>query len=175
MKGFLSNLYLRPSCASCRFVGCRRPGDLTLGDFWGAGNFRKRYDDDKGTSLVLLNSPKARSIFQTLQDKFSLAEQVPSDSAVPFNPSLVHASKPDARRAAFFDDFEAGKSWEELAASYITTEEPPRRKTGILNLQHTNNFGACLVAYALQTAIERCGSKAPVSYTHLTLPTKLEV
>ena len=162
MKGFSSNLYLRPSCASCRFVGCRRPGDLTLGDFWGAGNFRKRYDDDKGTSLVLLNSPKARSIFQTLQDKFSLAEQVPSDSAVPFNPSLVHASKPDARRAAFFDDFEAGKSWEELAASYITTEKPPRRKTGILNLQHTNNFGACLVAYALQTAIERCGSKAQV-------------
>lgn len=162
MKGFLSNLYLRPSCASCRFVGCRRLGDLTLGDFWGAGNFRKRYDDDKGTSLVLLNSPKARSIFQTLQDKFSLAEQVPSDSAVPFNPSLVHASKPDARRAAFFDDFEAGKSWEELAASYITTEKPPRRKTGILNLQHTNNFGACLVAYALQTAIERCGSKAQV-------------
>lgn len=162
MKGFLSNLYLRPSCASCRFVGCRRPGDLTLGDFWGAGNFRKRYDDDKGTSLVLLNSPKARSIFQTLQDKFSLAEQVPSDSAVPFNPSLVHASKPDARRAAFFDDFEAGKSWEELAASYITTEKPPRRKTGILNLQHTNNFGACLVAYALQTAIEHCGSKAQV-------------
>lgn len=162
MKGFLSNLYLRPSCASCRFVGCRRPGDLTLGDFWGAGNFRKRYDDDKGTSLVLLNSPKARSIFQTLQGKFSLAEQVPSDSAVPFNPSLVHASKPDARRAAFFDDFEAGKSWEELAASYITTEKPPRRKTGILNLQHTNNFGACLVAYALQTAIERCGSKAQV-------------
>lgn len=162
MKGFLSNLYLRPSCASCRFVGCRRPGDLTLGDFWGAGNFRKRYDDDKGTSLVLLNSPKARSIFQTLQGKFSLAEQVPSDSAVPFNPSLVHASKPDARRAAFFDDFKAGKSWEELAASYITTEKPPRRKTGILNLQHTNNFGACLVAYALQTAIERCGSKAQV-------------
>ena len=162
MKGFLSNLYLRPSCASCRFVGCRRPGDLTLGDFWGAGNFRKRYDDDKGTSLVLLNSPKARSIFQTLQDKFSLAEQVPSDSAVPFNPTLVHASKPDARRAAFFDDFKAGKSWEELAAAYITTEKPPRRKTGILNLQHTNNFGACLVAYALQTAIERCGSKAQV-------------
>ena len=162
MKGFLSNLYLRPSCASCRFVGCRRPGDLTLGDFWGAGNFRKRYDDDKGTSLVLLNSPKARSIFQTLQGKFSLAEQVPSDSAVPFNPSLVHASKPDARRAAFFDDFEAGISWEELAASYITTEKPPRRKTGILNLQHTNNFGACLVAYALQMAIERCGSKAQV-------------
>lgn len=162
MKGFLSNLYLRPSCASCRFVGCRRPGDLTLGDFWGAGNFRKRYDDDKGTSLVLLNSPKARSIFQTLQGKFSLAEQVPSDSAVPFNPSLVRASKPDARRAAFFDDFKAGKSWEELAASYITIEKPPRRKTGILNLQHTNNFGACLVAYALQTAIERCGSKAQV-------------
>lgn len=144
------------------FVGCRRPGDLTLGDFWGAGNFRKRYDDDKGTSLVLLNSPKAKINLSDFAGKFSLAEQVPSDSAVPFNPSLVHASKPDARRAAFFDDFEAGKSWEELAASYITTEKPPRRKTGILNLQHTNNFGACLVAYALQTAIERCGSKAQV-------------
>ena len=162
MKGFLSNLYLRPSCASCPFVGCQRQGDLTLGDFWGAGNFRKRYDDDKGTSLVLLNSPKAQSVFEALQGKFSLADRVPVDCAVPFNPTLCHSSQPDTQREAFFADFKSGLGWNELAAKYIKTETPPRRKVGILNLQHTNNFGACLVAYALQKAVERCGSKAQV-------------
>lgn len=48
---------------------------------------------------------------------------------------------------------------------------PVRRKVGILNLQHSPNFGACLVAYALQTAIERCGSRATIiDYRQLKKP-----
>ncbi|MFR1031265.1 MAG: hypothetical protein ACLSE6_01470 [Alphaproteobacteria bacterium] len=94
-----------------------------------------------------------------LYGKFSLAEQVPSDSAVPLirlwcvHPSLM-------RGGQLFDDFKAGKSWEELAASTLRPKAAAA-KTGILNLQHTNNFQTCLVAYALR-AIERCGSKAQV-------------
>lgn len=36
MRGFLSDLYLRRSCHDCPYVGERRPGDITLGDMWGA-------------------------------------------------------------------------------------------------------------------------------------------
>ena len=35
LKGFLQNLYLRPSCHQCKFCHKNRPTDLTLADFWG--------------------------------------------------------------------------------------------------------------------------------------------
>ncbi len=163
MKGFLSNLYLRPSCAECQFVGCKRIGDVTLGDFWGVNAFRKKYDDDLGTSLVLLNSQKGKLMFEALRSRYALAEQVPDASAIPANPTLMHSSTPSLLREAFFADYKSGLSWQELEEKYMSSSAPfVRRKVGILNLQHSPNFGACLVAYALQTAIERCGSRATI-------------
>lgn len=35
LKGFLQNLYLRPSCHECHFCRQNRPTDITLADFWG--------------------------------------------------------------------------------------------------------------------------------------------
>lgn len=162
MEGFLSNLYLRPSCAQCGFAGFPRPGDFTLGDFWGAGAFRRKYDDDRGTSLVLLNSDKAKHKFAMLKDWFALAERVPQFSAIEYNPSLIKCSKPSPKRDAFFAALNEGKNWHELADEFLKAKHCLCRKVGILNLQYSNNFGACLVAYALQTAIEKCGSKAEI-------------
>ncbi len=162
MKGFLSNLYLRPCCADCQYIGCQRIGDLTLGDFWGVNVFRQAYDDDKGTSLVLVNSPKGKLIFEALRFRYALAERVPDASAVFSNPTLTHSSVPSPQREAFFDDYKNGMSWKDLVDKYIPQSLPVRRKVGIINLQHSPNFGACLVAYALQKAIERCGSHATI-------------
>ena len=54
MYGYLtSNLYIRPSCGDCDFKGIPRQSDITLADFWG---IESKLDDDKGTSLVLINN-----------------------------------------------------------------------------------------------------------------------
>ncbi len=67
MHGYLSsNLYMRPSCGNCRFKGTPRHGDITLADFWG---IEKELDDDKGTSLLLINSEKGRILFDNTKDK----------------------------------------------------------------------------------------------------------
>lgn len=56
MSGYLGpNLYLRPSCGLCNFNGLPRQADITLADFW---SIEEKYDDDKGTSLILSNSSK---------------------------------------------------------------------------------------------------------------------
>ena len=50
MKGFLANLYLRPSCTTCRFKSGRCGSDITLGDYWGVQNEHPQLDDEKGIS-----------------------------------------------------------------------------------------------------------------------------
>lgn len=61
MHGYLtSNLYIRPSCGNCNFKGIPRQSDITLADFW---KVEKTLDDDKGTSMILLNSQKGQNLF----------------------------------------------------------------------------------------------------------------
>lgn len=66
---FNDNLILRDSCLHCHFISYERPGDFTLGDYWGIERFCKEMDDNKGTSLLLVNTPKGRKIFDEVKDK----------------------------------------------------------------------------------------------------------
>jgi len=64
MRGYLKyNLYIRPSCYNCQFKTIPRISDISLGDFWGIGNTRPDLDQNKGTSVVFLNTEKAKTIF----------------------------------------------------------------------------------------------------------------
>lgn len=67
MKGFLSNLYLRPSCHDCKCKDGKHHSDISLGDFWGIDKFNPSFDDDKGVSLVLINTPKGKEFLQKVK------------------------------------------------------------------------------------------------------------
>ena len=69
MRAFLSNMILRPSCYDCKAKSGRSHSDITLADFWGIQNVAPEMDDDKGTGLVLVNSPKGKTIIDTLNIK----------------------------------------------------------------------------------------------------------
>ena len=58
MRAFLSDLILRPSCYLCKFKGGRSGSDITLGDYWGIQYIKPNMDDDKGTSIILINTTK---------------------------------------------------------------------------------------------------------------------
>lgn len=58
MLGFLRNIYLRPSCHSCPSKSGKSGSDITLADFWGVERVDRQLDDDRGVSLVLINTPK---------------------------------------------------------------------------------------------------------------------
>lgn len=73
MCGYLgNNLYIRPSCGSCCFKGQERYGDLTVGDFWGVD---PKYDDDKGTSLILINSEQGMDLFEQVKPNLFTVER----------------------------------------------------------------------------------------------------
>lgn len=65
---------LRPSCYECKYKGTQRHSDLTVGDFWGIGKKSPSLDDDRGTSLVMINTKKGESIFDCLGQRVQFTE-----------------------------------------------------------------------------------------------------
>lgn len=63
MRGFLNDLYLRPSCYRCPVRSFRSGSDLTLADFWGVERLHAAFDDDRGTSLVTVNTARGAEAF----------------------------------------------------------------------------------------------------------------
>lgn len=60
LKGFLTDLYLRPSCHKCPAKSLKSGSDITIGDFWGFEDMPEMKDDDKGISAILVNTQKGQ-------------------------------------------------------------------------------------------------------------------
>ena len=67
-KSFVHSLFLRNSCYECEFKEYIRNADISLGDFWEAarGTHREYDDNDKGTSVILVNSVRGQEIINHL-------------------------------------------------------------------------------------------------------------
>ena len=66
MRGFLSDVYLRPSCYHCKCKNGVSHSELTIADYWGIHVVMPDFDDDKGVGLVLLNTDKGKDAFSIL-------------------------------------------------------------------------------------------------------------
>lgn len=98
MKLFLDNITLRPSCYDCKFRNQKSGSDITLGDFWGCETFYQ--DDDKGISLVLLNTDKGKSLFSKIHKGTVISANYPE--VVAYNKSLISSYKRPLFRDRFF-------------------------------------------------------------------------
>jgi coenzyme F420-reducing hydrogenase beta subunit len=101
MIGFVRNMFLRPSCHTCKYSSLNRQSDVTLADFWGVDKFYPELDDDKGTSLILINTPKGAQLLQSCGNELAIHE-CDLSYAVKDNPSLIEPSSPNKHRLKFF-------------------------------------------------------------------------
>lgn len=69
-QAFYSGNILRPSCFSCKYANLYRKADITMGDFWGIENVYPEMDDNKGVSLVIVNTRKGKKVFSEISDEF---------------------------------------------------------------------------------------------------------
>lgn len=120
MQGFLADLCLRPSCYDCKFKQKNRQGDFTLADFWGIQNIMPEMDDDKGTSLVVLHSSKAKSLFDSLATNM-IYKRVDLDKAIVYNSAMVKACKRPQNRDLFMRQIQ-NESFEKAIKRNITKE-----------------------------------------------------
>lgn len=98
MKGFLADLYLRPSCYVCPSKCLKSGSDVTIGDYWGIQNVKPEIDDDKGICCLLVNSDKGKNIL------FASMELIGTSFAevLQGNPSLIKSVVLKNERSQFY-------------------------------------------------------------------------
>lgn len=108
MKGFLQNIYLRPSCYECRFKGVRRESDVTLADFWQIESMRPEMDDDKGTSFILIQSLKGERLWNRISREVNFC-QANIEDAVQNNWAIVRSVELPDKRKVFYEKIYQGE------------------------------------------------------------------
>ena len=63
---FYSHLGLRPCCYHCPYKSINHPSDFTLADCWGIDCHLPSFNDNKGVSLLLINTEKATKMFDVV-------------------------------------------------------------------------------------------------------------
>lgn len=99
MRGFLSDIYLRPSCYACPAKSGKSSSDITIADAWGIDQFAQEHDDDKGACYVLENTGQGCLAMKSLR-----FEQHPVDIEMVrrYNPSYVSSVELSQKRRQFF-------------------------------------------------------------------------
>lgn len=105
MKAFLKNRCLRPSCYNCSFKNINRQSDITLADYWGISNVHPEMDDDKGTSLLILNSDKGKAIFEQIKDN-TLHLKSDLNIAVKYNSAMIKSVANNKYRDKFMNNLD---------------------------------------------------------------------
>ena len=135
-KGYLqTGVYCRPSCYECNFKGYPRIADITLADFWGIEKIDKSMEKNLGTSLVMINSRKGVSFFESIKQRINFIP-VPLEKAEAGNPALNKSlESPKVDRDQFFKDLD-DMSFLKVADKYIEQKRmsPKKRIKSMINL-----------------------------------------
>lgn len=131
LRGFLYDIYLRPSCYNCPVKSGKSYSDITIADFWGVQHIFPEINTDKGISLVMINSAKGELIYQQMG-----VSHKPTDykTIISYNKSIEEsASCPKELRNKFFKEL-GHKTVCQLVNQLTNFPIKERIKSKILNL-----------------------------------------
>lgn len=100
MQVFLKDFCLRPSCHTCPAKSGKSGSDLTIADFWGIND--PDWDDDRGTSLILVHSRQGQ---QSLYSCNIPNKQTSYEDAISHNPSIEKSVAENRFIAVFWQQY----------------------------------------------------------------------
>lgn len=131
-RGYHWNMYERPSCYNCKFKEIPRNSDITLGDFWGVEKVAPDLEQNLGTSLVMLNTPKGERFFEKIRNKLECRIFTLDDILYGNRPALLEPIKyPNIDRKAMFEDMDK-IPFDEVAKKYFPEESHKISKKTLL-------------------------------------------
>ncbi len=113
IKLFVGGYISRECCANCRFKGYSRCSDLTLGDFWGIWDIAPEMDDNKGTSVVLVQSARGEQLLSEISGKLVLRDVMPEEASRQ-NQAMLCCAQANPRREEVLANVRAG-NWQVLS------------------------------------------------------------
>ena len=108
MKGFLKDLYLRPSCYHCVALQGKSGADISIADYWGVQSIHPEIDDDKGTGAVLINTNNGLKCYNNIYQSLDCV-QTNYEDIVRYNPCIVNSVKEPNRRHLFWQNYPISK------------------------------------------------------------------
>lgn len=108
LRLFLDNTILRPICYDCPVKKQGSSADITLADCWSLNHMTDKVTDtDKGLSLVIANTSKGKSCFETVKDSGDIVV-IPVDAKRALNSqsALRKSASYNPRRDEFFERFQ---------------------------------------------------------------------
>lgn len=100
---FYNNDIFRPACYNCNYANFFRVSDITIADFWGIEKLESDFDDDKGVSLLLINSEKGMNFFRDARKQMKV---VHCETDVYMQKNLKEPLDRPQNRANFWSEFE---------------------------------------------------------------------
>lgn len=112
---FYQHIMFRHSCGKCHYANTKRPSDITIADFWGWEKTDPDINkDDKGVSLVLVNTEKGRELFDAVKKRMTV---IPTKLEDCLQPNLQHPTKIHSKRIVFERDYQR-KGFEYVMEKY---------------------------------------------------------
>ena len=140
MQAMFKYLHLRPICYECPFKCCKSHSDITIADYWGITALHPEMDDDKGTSMVFINTEKGKKYCDLGEMRYLKTSY---EEAFPFN-NIVTSSPRHPNRDKFFSKIDDSDSIIQLLEDYKFTKSYKIK-------QETKKVLKVLLPYSFQT------------------------
>ncbi|MBP5422840.1 MAG: Coenzyme F420 hydrogenase/dehydrogenase, beta subunit C-terminal domain [Paludibacteraceae bacterium] len=131
MQMFLKDTCLRESCYNCPSKGIKRVSDITIADFWGIQYEYPEFDDNEGTSFVIIHNLK---LIHLLSDD-CIIKEIDLEKGAKHNSAIEKSCTKHKVRLSFFKDLNRlpfNKMIKKYAITpwYINAYRLMRRHTG---------------------------------------------
>lgn len=115
---FFEHLILRESCFYCPFTTYNRCSDITIADGWGLEKYVGQ--DNKGISLIILNTEKGKNLFTTFQENMYL---YPVEKKNIKNPRFLEPALKPINYEQFWQDYMKNDDFIVLCKKYISIKQ----------------------------------------------------
>lgn len=129
MKGFLTDTYLRPSCYFCKFKNGKATSDITLADCWPVRSLKLTFLDDKGVSMLMINTEKGDHWFNCIKPE---KVEIPYEKAYKAHGAFHPLNYIPVKRYKFFSDcYKGNYTLEEWVRCELKTKAVKRINANI--------------------------------------------
>ena len=109
MRGFLHDLYTRPSCSECPARNYTSGSDITIADAWDINKYHPEKNDEEGISHILINTEKGNIFLEQIKDLL-ICEKIDYSEVEPYtmHAPITKSSSAHPYRKVFYKKILSG-------------------------------------------------------------------
>ena len=120
LRAFFSDTSVRPSCYNCHFKTMKRVSDLTIWDCFNINEIDKSFDDDKGTTRVLVQSEKGEKLLENLDN--ARLKELDINVATKKVKEMTNSVNYNSKRKEFFENINDDNVFEKYYPTNFKTK-----------------------------------------------------